>query len=137
MFQNNLLRHSAKVFIMNLPILNLVVIRSANLEIAISFYKILGLNFEREKHGNGPVHYSCVMNGIVFEIYPTKTEDSDPLTKDSTMIGFRVESIETILESLRLSGFEQTGNIKNSEWGKWINIIDPDKGVIQISEQAA
>lgn len=122
---------------MNFPILNVVVIRSANPEAAVSFYKILGLNFEREKHGNGPVHYSSVTSGIVFEIYPTKAENSDPLTKDSTMIGFRVDSIETILESLRSSGFEQNGNIKNSEWGRWINIVDPDKRIVQISEQVA
>lgn len=30
----------------------------------------LGLKFAREQHDDGPEHYACEANGVVFEVYP-------------------------------------------------------------------
>lgn len=120
---------------MNSPILNLVVIRSAKIDAALSFYAAFGFEFERQQHGKGPVHYSCEMDEIVFEIYPPRTEHADSSETDSTLIGFRVESIEEILERLAALGIENNKSIKHAEWGKWINVIDPDGRTVQISER--
>ena len=54
---------------MGLTRLNLVAIRSANIDRAAEFYENLGLEFEKHRHGNGPEHYSCECHEVVFEIY--------------------------------------------------------------------
>ena len=46
---------------MNEPHLNLVVLRSADLGRAEFFYRLLGITFSREKHGNGPEHLAAVL----------------------------------------------------------------------------
>ena len=39
------------------------------------YEKDFDLEFVREKHGNGPVHYFCRLgDGFLFEIYPDKKE---------------------------------------------------------------
>jgi hypothetical protein len=49
---------------------SLLVIRSSDVERTRAFYSQIGLAFRPEKHGNGPLHYSCEMADLVFEIYP-------------------------------------------------------------------
>lgn len=51
-------------------LLNLVVIRSADLDRSESFYRTLGLTFTRHRHGAGPEHLSCELGPLVFEVYP-------------------------------------------------------------------
>jgi len=51
-------------------LLNLVVIRSADIERAAAFYKELGLVMIKQQHGNGPEHYSAQLGITIFEIYP-------------------------------------------------------------------
>lgn len=47
------------------------VIKTPDINQAVAFFTQLGLTFVQEKHGDGPVHYACERNGIVFEIYPS------------------------------------------------------------------
>lgn len=62
------------------------VIRATNPEEALAFFQTLGLTFEKEKHGSGPEHYACEQNGVVFEIYPSRKNNTfdlkEFLTKD-------------------------------------------------------
>jgi hypothetical protein len=52
------------------PPLNLVVIRSADLERAAHFYAALGTRLTRERHGSGPGHLAGQVGPVVFEVYP-------------------------------------------------------------------
>lgn len=36
----------------------------------IGLLERLGLRFVREKHGPGPVHHACAVDGFVLEVYP-------------------------------------------------------------------
>lgn len=56
--------------------MNVFVIKTTRLEAVLAFYKTLGLIFVEEKHGKGPTHYACESNGVVFEIYPARKNDS-------------------------------------------------------------
>jgi hypothetical protein len=48
-----------------------VVLSTDKLEECLSFYAAVGLVFARERHGDGPVHYSVrLSDGIVLELYP-------------------------------------------------------------------
>ncbi len=51
-------------------VLNLVVIRSGNLEESVKFYQMLGLNFEKHQDGNGLAHFAGRIGKTTFEIYP-------------------------------------------------------------------
>jgi len=114
---------------------SLVVIRSSNLEAALSFYGALGLSFVQEQHGSGPVHYSCDMGGVVLEIYPGQPGAApEPKTAGSTMLGFSVASLDDILEKLRELGIEPKTGPKDSSWGRWVNVVDPDGRVVQLNQ---
>lgn len=72
------------------PRLNLVVIRSANLPQAVRFYEAIGLRFERESHGSGPVHYASVAEGRVFELYPMPADSPDAPPTTNTRLVFHL-----------------------------------------------
>ena len=45
--------------------ISLLVIRCQDLEASKVFYQQLGLVFEKEQHGSGPIHYSCEYDVVV------------------------------------------------------------------------
>lgn len=53
-----------------------LVIRTTRMAETLEFFQRLGLTFVEEKHGKGAVHHACDQNGVVFEIYPAKKNDS-------------------------------------------------------------
>lgn len=98
--------------------INLIVIRTANLDIILKFYNMLGLCFIEEKHGNGPIHYSCSLDGVVLEIYPAT--NAYPVDQ-STSLGFSIPSITTMIEQLTDEHIE-------------FKIIQPDHRKIHLSQ---
>jgi catechol 2,3-dioxygenase-like lactoylglutathione lyase family enzyme len=112
-----------------LPNLNLVVLRSPDIERAAAFYREMGFSFTRHSHGSGPEHYSSEVSGIVFEIYPA-TAKSPPTT--GTRIGFRVDSVGALVTSLTKLGAELVTPPSDSEWGRRAVIKDPDGHVIEL-----
>jgi lactoylglutathione lyase len=107
---------------MNEITLNLVVLRSRDLERAVAFYSKLGLRFVKHRHGNGPEHFAAEWPGGVFELYPLSA-DSPPTT--GTRVGFRVNSVDAALAALQ----DQVAVVtpaKDSEWGRRAVVADPD-----------
>lgn len=49
---------------------NTFVIRTRDIESMREFLETFGLTFVLEKHGSGPEHYACEIEGKVLEIYP-------------------------------------------------------------------
>ncbi len=119
---------------MNPTVLSLLVLRSPQPEALLPFYNALGLDFQREQHGNGPVHFSCTMGEVVLEIYPPKTGQNDE-NFATPMLGFRVDSLDDTLEKLREAGAKVGGEIKVSEWGRWCNVWDFDARNVQLVEK--
>ncbi len=113
---------------------SLIVVRAAKVEAALSFYSALGLTFVQEQHGSGPIHHSCTLGNVTMEIYPLKAgAEFQPDT--STMIGFGVASLDETLADLAKLGVAPKSAPKNSEWGLWVNVIDPDNRVVQLHEK--
>jgi hypothetical protein len=54
--------------------MNLLVVRSPNIDRAVQFYSMLELLMTKHAHGTGPQHYASAVNGIVFEIYPASSK---------------------------------------------------------------
>ena len=83
--------------------LNLLVLRCANIERSKSFYELFGLAFNKEQHGNGPLHYSSSDERGVFEIYPLEGASADLVTSTMLLHELPAESVDaTLAETRRL-----------------------------------
>jgi lactoylglutathione lyase len=111
--------------------ITLVVIRSANMEQAVLFYRRLGLSFTKERHGSGPEHYACEIGTTVFEIYPSGPESPAP---SAVRLGFRVPSLDDLLAELRTRGVEIVSAPRSTPWGRRAVVMDPDGNRVEISE---
>jgi predicted lactoylglutathione lyase len=111
------------------PQLNLVVLRSSNLEEAARFYREIGLVFSRHAHGSGPEHYASEVNGLVFEIYPLSAKSS-PTT--GTRIGFKIESVDDLVDKLSKIGATVVTPPSDSEWGRRAVVKDFDGHTIEL-----
>ena len=111
------------------PTPNLLVIRSPDIERAVTFYEKIGMRFERHSHGKGPEHYACETDGFVFEIYPQQNETG--ATKN-TRIGFKVKSVDNTLQSLRDLDVEVVSPARDSEWGRRAVVRDLDGHTVEL-----
>ena len=75
------------------PTLSLIVIRVSDITRSAEAYSALGITFQREQHGNGPVHFSGALGDTIFELYPA-TERS-PVT--SCRLGFAVAYVNEVI----------------------------------------
>jgi catechol 2,3-dioxygenase-like lactoylglutathione lyase family enzyme len=114
---------------MSAPALNLVVLRSSNMERAVAFYRELGLVFTKHAHGKGPDHYASEVGGFVFELYPL-TQAQTPTT--STRVGFRVSSVDELLPKLRSLGTEVVSPPQDSPWGRRAVVKDLDGHSVEL-----
>ena len=103
--------------------LSLLVIRCKDIDRSKSFYESIGLKFKKEKHGNGPEHYSTDNDGIVFELYPNK----GLAPTDNTRFGFKLENLIEVVKHLEIDNtYEFNSNT--------IYVVkDPDGRKIELS----
>ena len=108
--------------------LGFIVLRTQQIEEVRVFYTTIGLTFVEGQHGTGPKHYACDLEGIVIEIYPTSTVETD-----STMLGFNVESLATILSNLQAAG--QLNDLPSDATEKSAYTVrDPDGRRVRLTE---
>jgi lactoylglutathione lyase len=111
--------------------LNLVVIRSQNIKQSAIFYQNLGLSFEKQQHGNGLEHFASEVSGITFEIYPC-TPKTLPTT--ATRLGFRVSSVDAIIDKLQKHGASIISPAEDSDWGRRAIVADPDGHQVELTQ---
>ena len=113
------------------PVLNLVVIRSADIDRSAEFYALIGLGLEKHRHGNGPEHYAAAasMEDPLLEIYPLG-DNQYPTT--STRIGFSVDDVDTIVKMLEEAGAETLSSPRDSEWGRRAVVRDLDGHSVEL-----
>lgn len=112
--------------------LNLVVIYSRDIEAAKRFYSCLGVSFQSEKHGKGPQHYAATLGPTVLEIYPCRPDSLSA----SARIGFRVESVDAVVDALRLQQAEICSEPRQSPWGRRAVLKDADGNTVELTEMA-
>jgi catechol 2,3-dioxygenase-like lactoylglutathione lyase family enzyme len=113
---------------MKQPALNLVILRSADLERSARFYTALGLRLTHEKHGKGPEHLVATTARIVLEIYP-QGRDYQP---GAVRLGFRVANLDALLPSLIEAGGSLLGSTQAGRG--WLLVADPDGHQIELAE---
>jgi lactoylglutathione lyase len=114
--------------------LNLVVIKSPDIEALCGFYSALGLEFTKHAHGSGPEHYSAESGASVFEIYPQTDADSSTI---ATRLGFKVNLLDDLLPRLIQLGGKVVSPAKQSPWGKRAVVVDPIGHKVELVEAEA
>jgi catechol 2,3-dioxygenase-like lactoylglutathione lyase family enzyme len=87
--------------------LGYVVLSCRDLFVTKRFYEVLGLRFQNEKHGNGPLHFSAIASGVVIELYPVTSGSEGAVAADPRRIGFAVSNPEQIAALLMIAGTPQ------------------------------
>lgn len=109
--------------------LNLTVIRSGDIEVSSQFYRLLGIEFVKHSHGNGPEHYASDDANFVFEIYPATAKF--PATV-GTRIGFEVDHCDDVVAILTAAGHTIPTMPSDSPWGRRAVANDPDGHKVEI-----
>ena len=107
--------------------LNLIVLRCRDIAVTAGFYSVLGLKFERHKHGSGPGHYASEDESGVFELYPADVPDNVGL-------GFRSAGLDELANRLRDLGMSPSAP-KDNPWGRSFVARDPDGRRVEIVQQ--
>jgi lactoylglutathione lyase len=110
--------------------LNLVVVRSRDINRSVLFYQKLGLDFVKHQHGSGLEHFASEGILVTFEIYPCTSEES---ITTSTRLGFQVDSVDDIVQELEQSGTAIISSPKDSPWGRRAIVVDPDGHKIELT----
>ena len=116
---------------MNKVVLNLVVLRSSDIERAAAFYARIGLQFVKHRHGQGAEHFAAEFPGGVFELY---SQTPSSLSTLGTRIGFSVSSIDSVIAALTDYPGTVLSAPKDSEWGRRVVIADPDGHRVELIE---
>jgi len=117
---------------MTAPKLNLLILKSPDIEALRAFYELLGCVFESEQHGDGPSHYSAALGGVLLELYPL-AEGTAPVDT-STRIGFSVEGVDDAVTRLVEGGVELVKPVAQTEWGLKAIVHDPDGRAVELLE---
>jgi len=122
---------------MTLVTLNLIVIRSSDIERSVQFYEALGFKFTWHQHGEGLEHYAAEIAcgdapALVFEIYPA-TNLGD--RKDAVRLGFSVEDVDAALAALVAAGGNVISRARESEWGRRAVLSDPDGHRVELTQR--
>lgn len=112
--------------------LNLLVLKVKNIASTTQFYATLGIQFQTEQHGTGPVHYSAILGDTVLEIYPASS-DEDVTT--NIRLGFTVQCITEKIELLKSLNIQIKAEPKQPAWGFRAVVINNDGHVIELVEQ--
>lgn len=109
--------------------LNLLVLRSKNIEISKSFYEKLGLKFQKEQHGKGSLHYSTYVGQMVMELYPLK----NGYNVENNRLGFAldVEDIYTYLYEVSVEIVSEY-EFDNK---RIVVVIDPDGRKVELTNE--
>jgi predicted enzyme related to lactoylglutathione lyase len=116
---------------MSSPALNLLVIRSPDVDRSARFYELLGLVFTKHAHGTGPQHYAAELGSAVFEIYP-RTDEKDSTSR--TRLGFRVANVDQTITKLQQSGAKIISPPKDTSFGRRAVVDDPDGHRIELTQ---
>ena len=113
--------------------MNLVMLRSVDLERALRFYAALGIALSREQHGSGPEHLAATIGTLVLEIYPQGSADKTV----GVRLGFRVKSLVTTIARLQAIEGVIVSPMQESKWGLRAVVSDPDGHRLELVEGQA
>lgn len=117
-----------------LPRLGAVVLFSENPEPLVRFYEEIGLEFEPEDHGDGPLHFECELPTTHFAIFPADHAGDAPRRNatDTTFLGFEVDDVGATIDRLRSNDYQIDEEPTEYPWGLRGVVRDPDGRRVEI-----
>jgi lactoylglutathione lyase len=112
--------------------LRLIVLRSPDMERTARFYELLGIHFERERHGSGPEHLAGQVGPTVLEIYPP-ADGSDTV---GVRLGFAVPSVDAAVAAVSEAGGKVVSTPQPGPWGYRAVVADPDGRRVETTSQS-
>lgn len=61
--------------------MSVLVLKVADVEATKAHFEAMGLAFVAERHGTGPDHWACEVDGSVLEIYPVGRDGSERIMR--------------------------------------------------------
>jgi len=112
--------------------LNLLVIRTRHIERLKNFCSALGIVFQAEQHGTGPLHYAGNLSDeLVLEIYPLADSEIDGTIR----LGFLVEDLNRTIAALEAAGAIVLTWPRETKWGLQAIVRDPDGTRIEVLQK--
>ncbi len=111
---------------------DLIVIRSDNMEKAAEFYAALGLSLIRHSHPPCGEHFSSTGSGCVFEIC-ARRENQAPTT--SVVLGFKVADLDLAVQAALQHGGTLRRAPEVAEWGRMATIRDLDGHTVILRQE--
>jgi catechol-2,3-dioxygenase len=110
--------------------LSLLVLKTHQIDVMRSFYETIGIELTEEQHGTGPVHLAGNIGDVVVEVYPLPDDVSE--ADQTTRLGFVVEDLGYVLESLWRQKLSPLKEAKQTEWGLRVVVKDPDGRSVEL-----
>ena len=96
------------------------------------FYALLGIHFERERHGVGPEHLAGRLGSQVLEIYP----QSGNVDSSGVRLGFDISSVDAAVNAVRQAGGSVVSEPRRGTWGYRAVLADPDGRRVEIIQSS-
>ena len=116
---------------MAFPLIKLLVLRTHRLEEMKKFYESLGIEFVKERHGQGPAHYAGAMGSAVLELYPLPKDAPEP--DKSLRLGFVVQNLGAIANDLGSAALRIGPSQRQSPA---VVVKDPDGRTVELTQGA-
>jgi lactoylglutathione lyase len=105
--------------------LQLMVIRTPDMQALHEFYKRLGFHFDYHQHGPSlPYHYSTTIGALVFEIYPLAKGQTE--ADQHLRLGFEIERFDDVIAELKQEAVPFISEAIQTHFGFMAVVQDPD-----------
>jgi len=112
--------------------LTLLVLKTRQADRVRTFYEALGIAFTEERHGTGPRHHAGRIGDVVIEIYPLP---DDGTADASTRLGFTVENLAEVVQTLQGIGTPVAKQPTQTAWGLQAVVKDPDGRSVELTQR--
>lgn len=113
-------------------LLNLLVLKTRQLDKLKAFYAALGIEFAEEKHGDGPTHLAGRVGEVVVELYPLHGDAG--VADAATRLGIAVPDLDAVLRSLDTLQTPVVSQPKMTLWGRRAVVRDPDGRAVELMQ---
>lgn len=112
-----------------------VILATDDPERLAGFYaRALGLEFEREEHGDLAVHFGADIGTVHFGIHPPENLGQPASGQHAGRIAFEVESLADAVESIRRAGGREIEPPHDEGFGPVAAFEDPDGNGFEVVE---
>ena len=118
--------------------LSSLVLFTADVEAAVSFYRALGITLEEEDHGEGPRHYAAAVGDVHFALYPASAPGRARGRRDAGSVfpGVYVASLEETLLAVEALGAPVLSQHEAMPWGCRFVAEDPDGRAVEVNSRS-